>query len=327
MDHMLEKSDYALALKKGTDNQSKTNICFIGSSNSADKVRQYLNETDLVGYNSLLEDRGNIELTQMNEFCTYLPEIIDSRLFIPLIIADEKNYCRLQTAMTHDNWISGIVDRSFARYACAGEKDYNRYVGIQKHFGPSEDYGLSQDAIIRLSEVRFESQKAEVALRNVDTAFIHLDALRFGDNIGHRGSWTAGMTIEEMCQVAKYIGASINLKGVIIGGYDENNDTYGNIAQNISTIIWYLCEGYQIRQNELESLRLGGIHNTYTVVPDDLDCELVFHENKQSGRWWLELPYPDENQEKALMPCSSIDYEEACVNHISDKIMKIFSNI
>lgn len=327
MDHMLESSEHQLVIANKDQKPSNTRISVIGSSESADKVRQLLNTTDLTKYNSILEDLGNITNEYMDEFLLYLPEIIESRHFIPLIIADDKYYSPLKAAMMHNQWISGIVDRDFRRYASAGYKDYNTYVGIQKHFGSYEDYGLSSDSIIRLSDIRTDSLSSEVALRKIDTAFIHLDALRYSDNIGHKGSWTAGMTIEEMCQVAKYIGASINIKGIVVGGFDENTDLHSCAAKNICTIIWYLCEGFQIRQKEIESLQSADNHNTYTVVPDDLDCELVFHENTQSGRWWLELPYQDDNDQKVLMPCTSSDYQEACINNISDKIMKIFSQV
>jgi len=326
MDHMLENSPYAIASSEETQQNCGYKMSIIGASESADRIRKDLNQMDLSPYKHLVEDGGNIVGGHTAEFCRLLPEILEAQVFMPVLIANEKYHDSLQAAMTHENWISGVVDRSYQRYTDSDKTDYNRYIGIQKHFGTSHENMLSLDQIVRLSEVRYNNQKAEVALRNVDTAFINLDALRSSDNIGHKGSWSAGMTIEEMCQVAKYIGASINLKGVVIGGYSENQDHSGIISKNISLILWYMMEGFQIRSNESSTDNTNSF-NTYTVFTDNLENELTFRENKQSGRWWLEIPELDEYNRNTLLPCSKQDYEEACVNKISDKIMKIYSRI
>ena len=320
---MLDLSKHSILNSKTEIKGANKKFTLIGTSESVDKIRVNFNAMNSDSFIDLIDDFGNIVPEHLDEFCTYLPEIMESQVFLPIIVANEKHFQQLKTATSNENWVSGIVDKSMESSV---DGDFNKYIGIQKHFGQGHMIDLNPDQIVKLSEVRYENQKAEVALRNIDTAFIHLDALRYSDNIGHSGSWPAGMTIEEMCQISKYIGASINLKGVIIGGYDENQDIHGVIAKNISLMLWYMLEGYQIRVEESLSNHSDQF-NTYSVFTDDLDYELTFRENKRSGRWWIELPYIDHEGNTGLLPCSKEDYEEACVNKISDKILKIYSKI
>ena len=122
-------------------------------------------------------------------------------------------------------------------------------------------------------------------------------------------------------QVAKYIGASLLINTIIIAGYDENRDICNMMSQNTALLLYYLLEGYKIRQqefNQTESLQ------KYTVLPENSTRELVFVEDQRSGRWWIEL-YSDAAEKDVKMACTRKDYEEACNNHISDRLTALLA--
>lgn len=325
MEHMLETS--TLQLNKSIDSLSPNDktVSLIGSAPSLDNVRSELRKLDLERFARIIQDIGNIKPSQFDQWCESLDDILQYPLELPIILTDNRHFNTIKKAAYNKHWTTGIIANNIdTSYRNENELNFDLFVGTQSHYSRAS-YDIEDDKIVRLGEIRANHQKAEVALRNIDLAYIDLNAIRYSDNIGYEDSGSAGLTIEEMCQIAKYIGASINLKGVIIGGYDQNKDVNRITAKNISLIVWYLTEGFNIRTQEELATGVNSF-NTYTIVPDELDCEITFRENIKSGRWWIELEM-EADEPNALIPCSKEDYDSACNNQISDKLMKLFTKV
>ncbi len=321
MDHLLETSAYALSATSENTKRTSAQLGLIGANQAADKVRIQSQALDNTLSNTYIKDLGNVAPDARSDFYDSVSELAEYEHITPVIIANNEQYSELLNQLKSDMWTPAYVDRSINRYIDL-TTPYTIIAGVQLHHGLN-DQQLDSDKVIRLSEVRYNHNKAEALLRNIDTAFIHIDAIRYSDNMGHRGSWPAGLTIEEMCQICKYIGASTQLKSVVIGGYHENEDDKDNIiARNISLMLYYLTEGYAITQREIVSGQAS--FNSYTVLPDGFDMVLTFRENQQTGRWWIEHEFEGESR---LIPCTKEDYEEACCNKISDTITKLYSYI
>ncbi len=325
MDQFLETSNKALLpIQEGVSNLPK--ISLIGSSICIDSIRECLELMNLESVREEFQDLGNLNPESKELWTEYLSELIESEECIPLYISDSRYIDQLLASYgSLEDYKCAIVSNKILDI---GRSDYTAqydcYVGAQSHY--KGELEVSEDNIIRLTDVRYNHDRAEVKLRNADIAYIDISAIRYSDNIGHPGSGPAGMTIEEACQVAKYIGASMNLKGVIIGTYDENSDANGIKAHNIALMAFYLTEGYQLRKSESQqSSEKNADFNTYTVVPDELDNVLTFVENNVSGRWWLKLE--GEDGQENLVPCSKEDYQKACSNIITDKVAEVFTLI
>jgi len=195
------------------------------------------------------------------------------------------------------------------------------HIGIQQHY-QDELWDFDPHKHLRISMIRQDPEHAEVILRTADCIIIKLDALRLSDNIGSKTSGSAGLTIEELCLIAKYAGASTQLKMILIEGYDQNADTHGLLAKNAALLTYYALVGYEIRTREIsqkEQLQ------RYSVIPEHISQELVFVEDQRTSRWWIEL-YSDAAEEVVNMPCTRKDYEDACQNIISDRLTTLITS-
>ena len=325
MDQFLETSNKALLPPK-EDATNLPKISLIGSSMCIDSIRDCLQYMDLESVNNELSDLGNFKPESKENWTEYLCELIESEECIPLCISDSRYINELLAAFNSlEDYKCAIISNRVTNIGRTSQAaQYDCYVGVQSHY--KQDISISDDHVVRLSDVRYNHDRAEVLLRNTDIAYIDISAIRYSDNIGHSGSGPAGMTIEEACQVAKYIGASMNLKGVIIGSYDENSDANGIKAHNIALLSYYLTQGYQLRKSESnQGSNKKSEFNIYTVIPDELDNVLTFVENNVSGRWWLKLE--DVDGKENLIPCSKEDYQQACSNIITDKVAEVFTLI
>jgi hypothetical protein len=324
MEKYLETSNEQILTSTDTQ-QSDRKLSLIGSSASVDIIRKSLNTLSSTGYNQCLEDLGNLSTDRKPQWEDVLYEMFTDEVFIPICISDKrysdvilKTFSRLE--LYQCSTISNkIIDLGRAKDSLR----YDSFVGIQTHF--KQSLPIDEDRIVRLTDVRYNHDRAEVILRNTDIVYFDISAIRFSDNVGCSTSSPTGMTSEEACQIAKYIGASINLKGVIIGPYDANADKMGITAQNIALIIYYLCEGHLLKLSECHHKQgeQNRAFNTYTVVPDELETEIVFTENTISGRWWIKST--NEDGTDALIPCTKEDYELACHNVISDNLSKAYT--
>ena len=323
MDQYLETSSQSLRLDENHIN-SLSKLSLIGTSLVIDSIRKHANELDIVKHSDILDDLGNLKTSDKNLWPQIISQFIEDSQFIPICISDARSIdMALKPMQTLQDYQCAIIsDKVIDINRPVSARSYDCYAGIQSHYG--QTHHIEENNLIRLSDIRYNHDRAEVRLRDIDIAYIDLASIRYSDNCGHPQSGSAGMTIEEACQVAQYIGASINLKGIIIGPYDANFDRHEITAKNIALLLYYIGEGYRIRLSEIEH-DTSTEYNTYTVVPDDLDEELVFVENTTSGRWWIK--HIDIENVERLIPCSKEDYEQACSNNISDKLAQVYSLI
>ena len=67
-------------------------------------------------------------------------------------------------------------------------------------------------------------------------------------------------------------------------------------------------------------------YKKYTVMVED--DELIFYKSSQTGRWWIEIPFLSNVNNKlkrhTLLPCMHQDYLEACENKIPERWFKAY---
>ena len=294
-----------------------------GTDSSADSVRKILLTLDLESFEGSMFDVGN----QSSFRITNSQGANSSELYegIDLIISRREHDAHLLDRVASNDHVMSFIDKDSKKYNhLIGHNGHRRLIGTQFHCQQSSSSSESSFGHLRLGDIRHDIQKAEVSLRTVETAVINLDALRLSDNLGSSGSLTTGLTIEELCHLSKYIGASTHLRQVIICGNDHKSDSFGMMSTNIALVIWYVLKGNSIRLSEIEEESIKS--NTYTIVPDEFDTELTFIENPISGRWWIRVP-SDLDQNGAVIACTKQDYDDACQNIISDRILEAFTKL
>ncbi|MEE9372951.1 MAG: hypothetical protein V3V00_07845 [Saprospiraceae bacterium] len=192
-----------------------------------------------------------------------------------------------------------------------------RVLGIQSHIYQGTLDALDPERIFRLKEIRENSDISEIVLRTSDVAIFNMNAIRKSDQCGSLRSNTTGITIEESCQIAKFIGASDLINEVYFIGLNQNNDAYDMMSINLANMLWYLSEGANLRK--IDQYIADSENLVFSVMASPLDHELQFVNSSESGRWWVKVPTEESYM---YMACSKRDYEMACNNEISLRIKK-----
>jgi hypothetical protein len=96
-----------------------------------------------------------------------------------------------------------------------------------------------------------------------------------------------------------------------------------NGAMLVAQILWYFIEGVNFRVAD-EDFDDESQYTTYQVpVGDDI---LVFRKSAKTGRWWVEMPFilnsNNKSKRRALLPCTYGDYLSACDQEIPERWFK-----
>ena len=312
---VLESPRIPIALDSSNTGSNTRKMALIGHLVGGEKVRKYLNHYTLDGLESFLEDLGNISSEHCPNTGTLITDLVEDRSFLPIVIEN----LRMRESLD-DDFIQHFFNPTFISSKAKG-KEADQHIGLQSHLIPL-DWDINSEKHVRLGRLKTEMSAAEVLLRNADYINIDLNVIRYADNPGPKAS-TAGLTIEDVCMLAKYAGASTQLKAITISGYNQHQDVQEISARNVALITWYLIDGFRLRCRELENVNS---ERSFTIIPDDIDGELKFVENQNTGRWWVEV-FSDSAEKEVRMACGKEDYEAACQNEISDRLTTILTSI
>ena len=293
---------------------SDADLYFLGPTNGSSKIREEVRKLSLAKFKDSLGDIGDLTSAGSPQIDAILSEL-------------ENNYGQIVTCLSpktsaiyRSEWMKRYQNPAMVHNGPSVEFNEFACIGIQNHL-LDDEFVIDPRIHCRLGAINQDIEKAEVILRSADLVWVDLNVLRLSDNLGSAQSSTAGLSTEQFCTIAKYIGASTQLKSVIITGYDENSDPFGMAAKNLALFLYYLLEGTQIRRKE--SLWTEDFVK-YSVVHDSASSELVFMEDQRSGRWWVQM-YSIDAQQEVKIPCTRLDYEEACNNRISDRLTSLFA--
>ena len=93
----------------------------------------------------------------------------------------------------------------------------------------------------------------------------------------------------------------------------------------IAQIVWYFIEGVNCRIKD-DDFGDENSHQKFNVLIDDE--ELVFYKSIKTGRWWIEIPFlPDVNNKlknHTLLPCMHEDYVEASQGKLPERWYKAY---
>ena len=183
--------------------------------------------------------------------------------------------------------------------------------------------------ITRLGTLSNDLKLAEPTLRNTDLASFDLTAIRASDIKGIQYKQPNGLFAHEACKISHYAGISDKLTSFgIFEYYPETAHPVTN--ELVAQLIWYFIEGYANRKGDFP---IGNkkTYTTFRVTFDEMEEEMVFYKSDKSGRWWMEVPYPESRttkyQRHHLVPCSYEDYQLAMQGEVPNLWWKTYQKL
>ena len=194
-------------------------------------------------------------------------------------------------------------------------------VGYQTYYNSQEEIDLIDKLFFeayRLGEVTNTIAISEPVFRDADLVSLDLTSVKSSDS-GNFVTFTPnGFNGKEICTLSRYAGISDKVS--LFGLFNHNNSQQESVL--IAQIIWYFIEGYHYRSNEYPF----GSKENYIKYIIPLEEELVFYKSNKTDRWWIEIPFISNSNNKlkksSLLPCSYDEYLGACNQEIPERWWK-----
>ena len=235
---------------------------------------------------------------------------------VNLVSIDNKFDFAKETGLPYNSFLSKIVI----------EEPCNLFnfanLGFQTYFNSQEEIDLIEKLYFeayRLGEIANNITIAEPVFRDADLVSFDLTSVASSYSGINNPFNPNGFTGKEVCALARYVGISDKVTSLGIFNFQKSIKEVSLVAQ----ILWYFIEGYSFRSNEYPF----GTKESYFkyIVPID-DEELIFYKSDKTGRWWIEIPFISETDNKlkrnTLLPCTHEDYLAACEQEMPERWWK-----
>ncbi len=211
------------------------------------------------------------------------------------------------------------------------DQPYNLFnyatIGYQTYFNAQEEIDLMDSLYFesyRLGMVSKDITVVEPVLRDANIVSIDLNAVK-GAEVGSNQKYSPnGLDGKEICAIARYAGISNKVSSFGIYEYKPSKDDELT-SMLVSQMLWYFIEGVNYRVKDDDFTDDKNYQKFITLVDAE---ELVFYKSNKTGRWWIEIPFLSEVNNKlkrhTLLPCMHQDYLDACNNKVPERWYKAF---
>ncbi|WP_067144611.1 formimidoylglutamase [Pseudotamlana agarivorans] len=211
------------------------------------------------------------------------------------------------------------------------DEPYNLFnyatIGYQTYFNSQEELDLMDSLYFesyRLGQVSHDITSVEPALRDANIVSIDLNAVK-GSELGLNQRYSPnGLDGKEICAIARYAGISNKVSSFGIYEYKPSKDDEMT-SLLIAQMLWYFIEGVNYRVLDDDFSDENSYQKFTTLIEEE---DLVFYKSNKTGRWWIEIPFLSEVNNKlkrhTLLPCTHQDYTDACNNIIPERWYKAF---
>lgn len=195
-------------------------------------------------------------------------------------------------------------------------------LGYQTYFNSQEEIDLIEKLYFeayRLGEVSNNISIAEPVFRDADLVSVDMHSVQSSYSGNFDTFNPNGFTGKEICALTRYAGISDKVTSFGIFNFNPNENEVVLTAQ----MLWYFIEGFYFRSNEYPF----GTKESYLkyIVPIE-DEELIFYKSNKTERWWIEIPFLTNVNNKlkrnTLLPCTHEDYLAACEQEIPERWWK-----
>lgn len=209
------------------------------------------------------------------------------------------------------------------------DKPYNLFnysvVGYQTYFNSQEEIDLMEKLYFeayRLGEITANIQLTEPVMRDATIATIDLKSIKASE-VGAKQHYSPnGFDGQQICTIARYAGISNKVKAFGLFEYKASGPV---TAMLLAQIIWYFIEGVNCRVKDDDFNNINHYQKYNVLVEND---ELIFYKSLKTGRWWIEIPFlPDINnklKKHTLLPCMHQDYVNATHGDIPERWYKAY---
>lgn len=195
-------------------------------------------------------------------------------------------------------------------------------LGFQTYFNSQEEIDLIEKLYFeayRLGEVSNNIAVAEPVFRDADLVSIDMNSVQSSYSGNFEEFNPNGFTGKEICALSRYAGISDKVTSFGIFNFNPNSHEVVLTAQ----MLWYFIEGFCFRSNEYPFGTKE--HFIKYIVPIE-DEELIFYKSNKTTRWWIEIPFLTNVNNKlkrnTLLPCTHEDYLAACEQEIPERWWK-----
>lgn len=211
------------------------------------------------------------------------------------------------------------------------DKPYNLFnystIGYQTYFNSQEEIDLMEKLYFeayRLGEISKKINLVEPVMRDAHIVSLDLKSVKASEVSTKQKYSPNGLDGKEICTIARYAGISNKVSSFGIYEYQTSKDD-DVTAMLVAQIIWYFIEGVNCRIKD-DDFKDDSNYQKYNVLVED--DELIFYKSIKTGRWWIEIPFlPDVNnklKKHTLLPCMHDDYVEASHGKIPERWYKAY---
>ncbi len=342
-------SDVKIAIIGIPENRNDQN--YIGESYQLHELRKAFYALYPGNWNSTIADLGDINKGETVEDTYFalrstVAELIKAEI-IPIILGGSQdltfaNYRAYDEISPMVNIVNvdccfdlgdsskPIKNNSFLGKAIM-EQPYNLFnyssIGYQTYFNSQEEIDLMENLYFesyRLGEISTDVSMVEPILRDANIVTVDLKSIRSSELSEKQKFSPNGFDGKEICAIARYAGISNKVSSFGIYEYTPSNDDQAT-SMLVAQMIWYFIEGVNCRILD-DDFTDERSYQKFTVLVDDQ--ELVFYKSTKTGRWWIEIPFlPNVNNKlkrHTLLPCMHADYQAATNGKIPERWYKAF---
>ncbi|WP_445732494.1 formimidoylglutamase [Mariniflexile sp.] len=331
--------------------ENRNDVNYIGEEFQLNDIRKSFYSLFPGSWNVVIADLGDINKGESVEDTYFALKttiaILIKKNIIPIIIGGTQdltypNYRAYDTIMPMVNIVNvdgkfdlGDSTKPIKNDSFVGkiilDQPYNLFnyatIGYQTYFNSQEEKDLMDNLYFesyRLGAVSKDITLVEPVMRDANIVSIDLSAVKGSEVSLNQKFSPNGLDGKEICAIARYAGISNKVSSFGIYEYKPSKDD-DMTSMLISQMLWYFIEGVNFRVKDDNFSDERSYQKFITLVDSQ---ELVFYKSNKTGRWWIEIPFLTEINNKlkrhTLLPCMHQDYQDACNNKVPDRWYKAF---
>lgn len=329
--------------------ENRNDVDYIGTEVDLDAFRKSLYALYPGNWNREIVDLGDIRKGDTVEDTYFAVRTVVEALLknkiIPIILGGSQDGAYAQyraydnsgsmvnMVNVDSNFDLGDAEKPISNKSYVGkiivDKPYNLFnysaLGYQSYFNAPEEISLMDKLYFdayRLGEITADVTLVEPIMRDADIVMLDVSAIKSAELSYKNNRSPNGFDGREICAIARYAGISNRVSSFGVYELKDYKDAESG-AMLVAQILWYFIEGVNFRIAD-EDFSNENEYTTYKVpIDDDI---LVFKKSIKTGRWWIELPFisnvNNKLKRRTLLPCTYGEYLGATNQEIPERWFK-----
>jgi len=329
--------------------ENRNDVDYIGTEVDLDAFRKSLYALYPGNWNREIVDLGDIRKGDTVEDTYFAVRTVVEALLknkiIPIILggsqdcayaqyrAYDKSGSMVNMVNVDSNFDLGDAEKPISNKSYVGkiivDKPYNLFnysaLGYQSYFNAPEEISLMDKLYFdayRLGEITADVTLVEPIMRDADIVMLDVSAIKSAELSYKNNRSPNGFDGREICAIARYAGISNRVSSFGVYELKDYKDAESG-AMLVAQVLWYFIEGVNFRIAD-EDFSNENEYTTYKVpIDDDI---LVFKKSIKTGRWWIELPFisnvNNKLKRRTLLPCTYGEYLGATNQEIPERWFK-----